>query len=137
MKKIQYWLRWIAVLPGAIIAGILSSFPLHWLLIFLVWANNENIQNLNIETIEYFLAPVVCAIAFVYTGYEIAPKFKIITAFILCGLYILFWLTLFILALLKINFYGMEPILDLRSIFALAGAFCGLYIAKKANDNNK
>ena len=25
-------LRWIALLPGALIAGILATFPLHWVL---------------------------------------------------------------------------------------------------------
>jgi len=31
-KDFKYWLRWLAVLPGALFAGILANFPLHWIL---------------------------------------------------------------------------------------------------------
>jgi hypothetical protein len=27
------FLRWIAVLPGAILAGLAATFPLHWILV--------------------------------------------------------------------------------------------------------
>ena len=41
-KDFTYWLRWVAILPGALIAGILSTFPLHWLL-YIAFAHNGTI----------------------------------------------------------------------------------------------
>ena len=32
MDQFKYWLRWLAVLPGALLGGILLCFPLHWIL---------------------------------------------------------------------------------------------------------
>src|SRR6266853_4469672 len=33
--KITYWLRWLAVIPGALLAGILSKFLLHLALYYM------------------------------------------------------------------------------------------------------
>ncbi len=54
MSKIKYWLRWIAVFPGALLAGLLATFPLHWILYFTL-ANGGTISGVNIEPIEYAL----------------------------------------------------------------------------------
>src|SRR5437763_1507823 len=82
-------LRWLAVLPGAILGAVLSTFPLHWLLYFTL-ANGETISGVDIRPIEYFLYPVVMSFAFVVTGSEIAPIKKFQTAIGLSIMYLLF-----------------------------------------------
>ena len=80
-NKITYWLRWIAILPGAIFAGFLITFPLHWLL-YIAFAHNETFL-VFIELpprsdiwIEQLLYPFVMAMAFISAGHYIAPKYK-------------------------------------------------------------
>ena len=50
-RDIKYWVRWIAVFPGAIIAGILMTFPIHWILYFTL-AKSQFITGVNIAYFE-------------------------------------------------------------------------------------
>lgn len=132
MSKLKYWFRWIAVLPGAIIAGILATFPLHWILYF-TFVNGEVISGVNIEPIEYLLYPFVISITFIFVGYKIAPKFKFKTAIILFVFYIVSWLTVSILSFLKGSIGGINLDFSFRTILALLGSFVGLFLAKKSD----
>ena len=132
MDKIKYWLRWIAVFPGALLSGLLATFPLHWILYF-NFANGDIISGVNIEPIEYVLYPFVFAFAFILGGYEIAPKYKFKTAIILFGFYLGVWSILNFIALFEGSIYEVNIRFSGRTILALAGAIIGLYAAKKAN----
>ena len=119
MKKyFIYWLRWIAVLPGALIFGFLASFPLHWILYFTL-AKGETISGVNIRPIESTLTPFVFAIVFILVGVEIAPKYKFKTSIILTILYVSFVIGVIIF---------MSGHLETRGIIGLLGSFLGLYI---------
>lgn len=63
-RDVTYRLRWVAVLPGAIPAGLLSNFPLHW---FLYLFFSQIIEPYP-ELPERFLLPFVVATTFVYIG---------------------------------------------------------------------
>jgi hypothetical protein len=117
-KDFIYWLRWIAVLPGALIFGFLATFPLHWLLYFTL-AKGETISGVNIRLIESMLTPFVFAIVFILVGVEIAPKYKFKTSITLTILYVSFVIGVIIF---------MSGYLETRGILGLLGSFLGLYI---------
>ena len=91
-------LRWLAVLPVAILGGILACFPLHFILI-LVCSNTPesmitnkdgvSILYLHRDDIERFLTPLASSIGFVVSGARISPKKHFETASILLGIYFL------------------------------------------------
>lgn len=132
MDKLKYWFRWFSVLPGAIIAGILATFLLHWILYFSL-VKGEVVSGMNIEPIEYLLYPFVISVFFIYVGCIIAPKYKFQTANFLFVLYIILWLTVSILAFLKINIGNTNLDFSFRTILALLGSFVGFFFAKKSD----
>ncbi|MGK2849100.1 MAG: hypothetical protein ACSLEX_03480 [Minisyncoccota bacterium] len=141
MKETKSWLRWIAVLPGALIFGILATFPLHWL-IYLAFAHDGatvfGIVELNDDDwryIEYYLYPFVIAVTFIYAGYRIAPKHKLKTAVALFVIYFTVWLIASYISLSKGDIYGSYLHFSGRTIFALIGAILGIYIVKKIDSN--
>ena len=135
-KGIKYWLRWLVVFPGALIAGFLATFPLHWML-YLAFAHEGTIfgfielpPGANIP-IEYALTPFVIAITFILVGREIAPDHKLKTSAILSALWIVFFIAVFIL---------MPAKLEIRGIGSIFGSLLGLFIVWKkenAGDKNK
>jgi len=126
-----YWLRWVAVLPGALVTGFLATFPLHWVLYFTL-VDGEIISGVNIKLIEYTLYPFVIAITFILVGFEIAPANKFKTSVVLTAIWILSFLGVFIF------FSALKPQFELRSALSLLGAFLGLYIAwrKSKSESN-
>jgi hypothetical protein len=130
--KLPVWLRWILVLPGAIIGGILATFPLHWILQLKSAFNGTLFGFIELPpnaftTIEYYLYPFVIALAYVLGGEAIAPKHKFKTVIVLAVLYILFTLgTLFF-----INNSGLQASFGLRSVGPVLGLLLGIYIARK------
>jgi len=138
-NKITYWLRWIAVLPGAIFAGFLITFPLHWLL-YMLFANNGTFLGF-IELpprsdiwIEQLLYPFVMAIAFISAGHYIAPKYKFKSAIALFTIYAILWLAVVVISFYKESFYGVDIQFSSRTGLALVGAILGLYIARKSDE---
>lgn len=131
MKKgITYWLRWIFILPGALIGGLLSTFLLHWIL-FLTLSNFIEPYP---EFPERILTPFAISLAFIWVGSEIAPDHKFKTGLILfvTWLSLLFYIIFF--ALSGETMYGYELYLKeggLTSLLGIVGTFVGLYIVKK------
>ncbi len=130
-QKTKTILRWVAVLPGALLAGFLATFPLHWILYFSL-AKGETISGVNIEPIEYAIYPFVIAITFVLAGYEIAPNHKFKTS---VGLTIL-WITLFLSAFLLVPIFipQLELNFELRGILSILGSLLGLFIVWKKEE---
>ena len=125
-------LRWIAIFPGALIAGFLATFPLHWIL-YLAFDHNGTLlgfielpSGLNVS-IEYFLTPFVIALVFVCVGFEIAPKYKLKTAIILVVLYVIFIIGVFILGMKS----DMEISFNARTLGPIVGLLLGLFIVWK------
>ena len=142
-KDYKYWLRWFVVLPGSLLAGLLATFPLHWILYFLF--NREETEfgsvkffiqlfghELSYKDIEYTLYPFVIAITFILAGFKIAPKYKFKTAIVLFIIYTIVWfISIFAILFLKVK--GIEFSFSARTIIALLGAAIGLYIASRMN----
>ncbi|MGH2427236.1 MAG: hypothetical protein ACRDF1_13265 [bacterium] len=79
---IRYWLRWLAVLPGAILAGILVLFPLHWALYLTLIIFVRPYP----DRPERVLTPLVIGPVFIWAGSRIAPQYRVETAVGLFGL---------------------------------------------------
>lgn len=122
-------LRWVAILPGAMLGGFLATFPLHWVLYFTL-ANGEIISGVNIGPIEYTFYPFVIAITFVLIGSKIAPNHKFKTAVVLTCLWIASFIALFLFMPDSQTQFGI------RGVGSLLGSLLGLFIVwKKFNHN--
>ncbi len=75
-------LRWIAVLPCAIIAAFLSLVPLH-LFLYLIFTRFVEVYP---EMPELILAPAFLSGFFIYVGSKISPAYKLETAVVLFGI---------------------------------------------------
>ena|SRR3989344_1396052 len=125
-KKTKTILRWVAVLPGALLAGFLATFPVHWVLYFSL-AHGETISGVNINPIEYTIYPFFVALAFVLAGFAIAPKYKFKTSIVLTCLWIISFFSAFIIAPMVIPQIQLK--FELRGILSILGSLLGLYIA--------
>ena len=119
-KLMKYWVRWIGVLPGAVLSGLLATFLLHWVLYFTL-AHGETISGVNIVPIERATYPAVIAFAYIMGGFKIAPMHKFQTAIVLGFLYLLF-------------FIGMIAFMQRRELqfnfeARTIGSFIGLFLA--------
>jgi len=82
MSKLVYILRWIAVLPAAIICSLLVMFPIHWLVMFILWCDKNYTDSfiplalIPAETLERFGYALFVPATLISVGAIIAPKFK-------------------------------------------------------------
>jgi hypothetical protein len=81
---VKYWLRWLAVLPGAALAGVLATIPLHLVLYMTLSSWIEPYPELP----ERLLGPFAVACAFVVAGARIAPDRKIETSIVLLCIWV-------------------------------------------------
>jgi hypothetical protein len=116
--KIKIVLRWISILPVAVIGGFLATFPLHWILYFTL-AHGETISGVNIKSVEYVITPFVIGITFILVGFKIAPKYKLKISALLAILWIVSFIGLSSL---------MQTKLELRGILGLIGVLVGFFI---------
>lgn len=146
----KFCLRWLAVLPGALITGFLATFPLHWILgvLFALHGRGEEVDigtpgffvdlfKLNADMIEYFLYPAVIAATFIIVGSKIAPKHKIKTAIVLFVIYVIVWSIASLVVLMNGNIGNTYTQFSGRTIFALLGAIAGLFEAKRENKKER
>ncbi|MBI3046586.1 MAG: hypothetical protein HYY86_03580 [Candidatus Harrisonbacteria bacterium] len=81
-RDFTYWLRWLVLLPGTLLAIIFASFLLHWVLYSTLTGFIEPYPELP----ERILLPFVAAVIFIWAGAYIAPEHKFKTAIILFGI---------------------------------------------------
>ncbi len=122
-------IRWVIVLPCAVVGGILATFPLHWILVFWIFPHDGSyfldfiqFQNrVNVSEIELIFTPFVIAILYIWIGAEIAPKYKLITASVLSVLYVCMMIYIFFTA------HG-QAIFDIKTAGGLLGLCVGMLI---------
>ena len=124
-RSFIYWLRWIAVLPGALIAALLITFPLHWML-YIGFAHDGTLfgfielpDGANIF-IERTISPLFVALTTIVAGYKIAPQYKFKVSILLSMLYAT-------LMVGSIVFMPHQFHLELRGVLAFVGLAIGLY----------
>jgi hypothetical protein len=121
--RLVEFIRWIAIIPGGVLCGLIILFPLHWVLYFtLVEGSIIQMPMKDMAPIERFLSPILSSIMFVYAGARIAPKEQFVVSIILfvLGILIRVGMVFFVrVADLKLDtsFYGFTRLL----LSALAG----------------
>jgi hypothetical protein len=123
-------------LPGALLAMIFSSFPLHFLLYQTL--TGSGIVEPYPELPERLLTPLVGAFAFQWAGVRIAPSRKRKTSIILLTMWMIFLLfaVLFVIrnptiGNISLDFqYGM-----LGPVSAFVGAIMGFFVNKRTQWN--
>jgi hypothetical protein len=115
-------LRWIAVLPGAILAGLLLTFPLHWML-YRTLTGSGFIEPYP-ELPERLLSPGVFAGGMVFFGSRIAPHHKTEAAAVLFGIVMVLLGVSVAIAVFEVPIAGRTVTLDGGGV-ASAGAFIG------------
>jgi len=128
------WLRWIAVLPAALLGMVLSAFPLHFILYQTL--TGSGIVEPYPEPPERVLMPLVGAMAFIWLGARVAPNHKVKVATVLLALWLLFLGVSVVLELSGADLDGLQFNLQgggLGPVMALVGAIAGLYIVRKQN----
>jgi len=134
-ENVAYWLRWVAVLPSPLLAGLLALFPLHWI-VYHSLRNQTIFVDPYPELPERLLTPFVACAVFVWAGSRIAPERKVLTSVVLLGLLLLLQGGFVFLAVSGTNVMGAQFYLQGRGIapiMALAGALVGLYIVRRKN----
>ena len=125
-------MRWLAILPGAIVCALLSTFPLHWVLYGTLTLSG--VVEPYPELPERMLTPFAAALAFVWAGSRIAPSRKVETAAVLFGAWLLLVGAGFALGLTGTRFGGSEMYLQwggLALAGGMVGAFIGFYLIRR------
>lgn len=130
MNNGQKILRWMAVLPGSVLAGIAMTFVLHYVLYFSL----TNFVTPYPEFLERALTPFVIAATFIWVGCEIAPNNKLKAGIVLFTIWMFLEGGFIMLTLTGGKWFGKSLYLDangIAPILGIAGAFVGLYLITK------
>ncbi len=133
-KGFKYWLSWIGVLPISLIAGVLVTFPVHWIIYRTLSGGDSPFITPYPELPEKILQPFFTALVIVWVGSQIAPQHKFKTAVILATLWIFGAGASFVLGYLGFHLDNIQHNLTaggLPVIMGVVGAVVGLYIVKK------
>jgi hypothetical protein len=131
-KTIQNALRWIAVLPCAILAGILATFVLH----FILYTTLTKFVTPYPKFPERALVPFVVVVTFIWTGFQVAPNHKLTTALILFSMWIFFAGGFIMSTLTGGKWFGRDLYFQAGGIapfLGIAGAFVGLFLTWRKN----
>lgn len=126
----QKILRWIAVLPGSIIAGISMTFVLHFILYFTLTKFFTPYP----EFPERALTPFAIAATFIWAGCEIAPNNKLKVGITLFAIWIFLTGGFIMVTLTGGKWFGKSLYLGangIAPIMGIVGAFVGLYLVTK------
>ena len=82
IRPLLYWLRWLGVLPAALIAVLAVSFPVHWAVLIISSRSGGEDQVLSLsslppETLERLGQAFFAPLAFIYVGAKVAPAFRL------------------------------------------------------------
>lgn len=101
-RRSRYILRWVAIIPGAVLAVLVVMFPIHWLVMLQYVDHGEGSLKgiLNPRTLESLANAFFTPFIFIAAGSAIAPRYKLPTgtflALLLVPLYV--WLATFVLS---------------------------------------
>ena len=132
-------LRWIAVLPGGVLAGFLVLFPLHWVLYFtLVRGEMIQMPAEDMAPIERFLSPILSSIFFVFAGALIAPRRQVLVSYVLFSFSLFARIVVLLVAVaqqldIDLSVYGILKLL----LSSLAGALGILIVTLRERQKEK
>jgi|CXWL01.1.fsa_nt_gi uncharacterized membrane protein YfcA len=131
-KAVRLFLQWLAVVPGSIIAMILSTLPLH--LVLYQTLTGSGLVEPYPELPERLLGPMAASLAFVWTGARIAPSRKTETAVAMFGVVLFLVGGSFALGLSGAHIGNVTYSLrlgGLPSAGGIVGAFIGLWLVRR------
>lgn len=130
MDSGQKILRWIAVLPGSVLACIAMTFVLHYILYFTL----TNFVTPYPEFPERALTPFVIAATFIWSGCEIAPNNRLKVGIVLFIIWMVLAVGFILLTLTDGKWFGKSLYLETNGvppIMGIVGAFVGLFLVNK------
>lgn len=136
VRGFTYWLRWLLVLPWAVLAGLLATFPLHWIL----YASLSSWINPYPKWPEQVLTPLACAYGFIKWGSGMAPEKRITTARVLAGVWAAVLLYMIGSILTGSPFLGQRLYFQsggLPVLASIAGAFLALRQTSSAHAGDR
>jgi hypothetical protein len=94
MAMTKQVLRWLAVVPGALLAGVIVMFPVHWVAMYIhhfgagepIITTEDGrglLQSLPLESLERFGYALFVPGTIIAMGARIAPRFHFVTAVVL------------------------------------------------------
>ena len=123
-------LRWICVIPGAMVCGLLVAFPIHWL----VLVPSDSCITIPPETLERFLQAILGPLAVVWGGAKIAPYYRFRTGIVLTVIFVIWLIVALIFAASRgIEFTGGWFQRSMTHVLQIAGFSWGLYQAHEAD----
>lgn len=140
-------LRWLAVLPGALLAGLIVTFPVHWAAMFIhhfgagepTITTEEGVgllQSLPLESLERFGHALFVPGTIITVGARIAPKFHFATAIVLTALFIGLMSLLFVyLASNGMHIEDSTFRLVINILLWLVSVACGLFSAREVEQS--
>lgn len=129
-RELKCWASWIGVLPISIVAGILVTFPVHWVLYRTLSGGDSPFITPYPELPERVLSPFFSSLVIVWVGSKIAPAHKFITAIILAAIWIFFAGVTFTMAYFGVHLGKFQYYLiggGLPVIMGVVGSIVGLY----------
>src|SRR5687767_1730186 len=120
-------IRWLAILPGAAAAGILSTF----LIRLFLYATLAGFVTPYPEAPEKLLTPFFVSLSFIYTGAVIAPRYQLSVGVVLFSVWIFIAGGLIISSLSGGILFGRFLIVEpnyVSTLMGIAGAFYALYL---------
>jgi hypothetical protein len=146
MNLLKKTMRWIAVLPAAFLAVVVVWFPVHWAVMFLHYFGSTGITKedgtdllaaIPPDTLERFGDAFFSPFAFVFVGARIAPSSKFATGIFLAPLYLTGTIALVTVVAPQFDIHISEGPLRivLLALTGIAGISCGLFLARKADDD--
>ena len=118
-SKLKYYLRWLAVLPGAVISAFLVAFPIHWIIMFIGYRHTEINEDGTVtyenflaaippDVLEYFAYAFSTPFVMIIAGAYIAPSLKFTTAKILSGILFLIFAYITFISTADLVFTGLH-----------------------------
>ena len=85
-----YWLRWLAVLPVSLVAAVLASVPVHFVVVSTFRSDSIQLGDDAIRAVEYWGYAFAFPVVFIWVGTWIAPAAKLYVAALLAILWVIF-----------------------------------------------
>jgi len=126
------WSRWLTVLPSAILAAFLTSFPLHFILYQTL--TGSGLVEPYPEFPERVLFPFTAGVAFVWVGAKFAPSSRGRVAKVLLSLWTLLILGAFLLVQYGGGFEGVQLSHQYGAagpVMAILGGVLGAFIVHR------
>ena len=150
VTKFKKTIRWIAVLPAAILSVPLVWFPVHWAVMLIHFFGNyfeltgisteegkDILAAISVDTLERFGDAFFSPFTFVFVGAYVAPSHKVASGIFLATLYSTGAIALMTVVAPQYGIHISDGPLRIAALAltGIAGISCGLFQARKADQD--